>query len=346
MENMNLSDKSKAALKSETWQELGEVLREEIVKEYLKTGYADESKQHDIEVSGTTYKVLERGEITTFYDSLGNTLFNVENKELAAKYDELAKAGDEPDPVDEKEDNGDVAEEENVDLGQEEENSEAGEAQEEEQSEDGKEAAPDNGADNDVISSDEDKELPVPTAAEVADSQKECDRPAKLVAKEKLEKELKNAKDKSFAEPIISYLLKRCEEDEGVAEDVAQEHKTWNKCFNFICESARKSAKGNSRCAVRDDVVYEWAEDYYHMDDKAEEEKRAKEKAEREKKQKEDQKKRIKGMEKRKAAKETTPAPKESAKKEEKPKATPVEKPKKNSKDMDGQMDLFSLMGL
>lgn len=347
MENMNLSDKSKESLKSETWQELGGALREEIVKEYFKTGYLGESKQHDIEVSGTTYKVLERGEITTFYDCLGNTLFDVENKELATKYDELVKANNEPNPVDEKEGNGDVAEEENVDLDQEEENSEAGEAQEEEQSEDGKEAAPDDGADNDVISSDEDKELPASAAAEVADSQKEDGRPAKLVAKEKLEKELKGAKDKSFAESIIGYLLKRCEEDEGVAEDVAQEHKTWDKCFDYIYAQARKQAAGN-RAAVRDDVVYEWAEDYYHKDDKAEE-------AEKAKKEAEAKAKREKAAAEKKATAKSKPtktavkptADKNKAKapvKEEKPKEQ--SKPKRGGKDMEGQLDMFSMMGM
>lgn len=185
-----------------------------------------------------------------------------------------------------------------------------------------------------------------PTEEEIVAAIEENNKPLKIRAKEKLEDELKKAKDKSFAEPVIGYLLKRISEDDGLAEDVCQKHKTWEKCFNFIYESARKSAKGNSRCAVRDDVVYEWAEDYYHKDDKAEEEKRAKEKAEREKKQKEDQKKRSEGMKKREAAKGTAPATKESAKKEEKPKAALVEKPKKNSKDMEGQMDLFSFMGL
>lgn len=166
-------------------------------------------------------------------------------------------------------------------------------------------------------------------------------------AKEKLKEELSKAKDKAFAEPVIGHLLKRIAEDNGLAEDVCQKHKTWDKCFSFIYESARKTAKGSS-CAVRDDVVYEWAEDYYHRDDKAEEEKKAKEKAEREKKQKEDQKKRIEGMEKRKAAKgnEAASAPKASDKKETKSKPAPAEKPKKNSKDMEGQMDLFSMMGL
>ena len=34
--------------------------------------------------------------------------------------------------------------------------------------------------------------------------------------------------------------MKRCEEDQGLAEDVMQEGKTWNKCFNYIVEQARK----------------------------------------------------------------------------------------------------------
>lgn len=190
--------------------------------------------------------------------------------------------------------------------------------------------------------------VPAPTEEEIAAAVEENNKPFKIRAKEKLEEELKKAKDKSFAEPVMEYLLKRCTEDDGLAEDVCQKHKTWEKCFKYIYESARKLAKGSNSCAVRNDVVYEWAEDYYHMDDKAEEEKRAKEKAEREKKQKEDQKKRIEGMEKRKAAKsnEASPAPKANAKNEAEPKAAPAEKPKKNNKDMDGQMDLFSLMGL
>lgn len=35
-------------------------------------------------------------------------------------------------------------------------------------------------------------------------------------------------------DPIITYLLKRCEEDQGLAEDVMQDGKTWNKCFDYI----------------------------------------------------------------------------------------------------------------
>lgn len=353
MDNMNLSDKNKADLKSEKWHESGESLREEIVKGYLKTGYTDESKQHDIEVSGTTYKVLERGEITTFYDGLGNTLFNVENKELAAKYDELAKAGNEPDLVHEKEGNGNVAEEENVDLSQEEENSEAGEALKEEQSEDEKEADQDDGADVDdnmiPMGKASLKEvvmgLPAPTEEEIAAVKEENAKSVKQRAKEKLEKELEADKDKTFAEPVIGYLLKRCEEDLGLAQDVVQEHKTWKKCFDYIYSQARKQSKGKCS-AVRYDVVYEWAEDYYHKDDKAEE-------AEKARKEAEAKAKREKAAEKKKAtnkvAKTTTKLSNDRNKakdpvKGEKTKEQP--KPRKSGKDIEGQIDIFSMLGM
>lgn len=112
----------------------------------------------------------------------------------------------------------------------------------------------------------------------------ENDADAKERAKKKLEDELKNAKDKSFADPIINYLLERCEEDKGLSEDVLQKHKTWKKCLDYVYSLARKQASGNC-AAVRDEVVYEWAEDYYHKDDKAEEAEKAKRAAEAKKKE-------------------------------------------------------------
>ena len=87
MENMNLSDKSKEALKPEKWQELRANEKEEIIREYLKNRYVDGGKQNDISVSGVAYKVLRRREVTTFYDSLGNTLFDVGNEELKVRYE-------------------------------------------------------------------------------------------------------------------------------------------------------------------------------------------------------------------------------------------------------------------
>lgn len=182
-------------------------------------------------------------------------------------------------------------------------------------------------------------------AEEVGEESSENDMPAdsivsidtsaiKQMAKEKLEKEMKDDKDKSFAEPVIRYLLKRCEEDAGLAQDVTQEHKTWSKCRNYIYEQARKQTKGNC-CAIHEDVVYEWAEDYYHRDDKAEKEHRAKKEAERKAKQKrEAEERKVKTMEKGESA---------SKKKEDISKESKL---KKSGKDIEGQLDMFSMMDM
>ena len=111
--------------------------------------------------------------------------------------------------------------------------------------------------------------IPAPTKEEVEVAEAENAKPVKQKAREKLEAEKKKATQKNFAEPIIAYLLKRCEENQGLAEDVMQEGKTWNKCFSYIVEQARKQSNGRS-AAVEDQVVYEWAEDYYHKYEKPE----------------------------------------------------------------------------
>ena len=157
--------------------------------------------------------------------------------------------------------------------------------------------------------------------------------PAKQKAKKKLEKELEDDKNKSFAEPVIGYLLERCAEDEGLAQDVVQEHKTWKKCLEYIYEMARKQAVGNY-AAVRDEVVYEWAEDYYHKDDKAAEEEKVRKEAERKAKQKKTE------------AERKTRAKKAPAAKKKEDTLTEQTKLKKSSKDMEGQIDMFSMMGM
>ena len=141
-----------------------------------------------------------------------------------------------------------------------------------------------------------------------------------------------------YKRQVITYLLKRCEEDDGLAEDVLQNHKTWKKCFDYIYEQARKQKSGNC-AAVRDDVVYEWAEDYFHLDDKAVEEKKKKEEEKRKKQQKQDAEKRKQQKSKQKTVKEKIP--------EKTPDAKPMKEvkkqaPKKN--EPEGQMSLFDLL--
>ena len=328
-----ISEQNKEALQSETWREARKIMKTEIqhfteapeiqhfatvkvskndnvygvvwgnvVREYLKTAYSLENTQADVISDGITYKVLKREKVTAFYDADGNTLFDVENSRLEKEYgyvmqEDKAAIGLENEIV-----NANEAVEIRKELEKEKEDKEFGETK-------------DKKSEESVGKSGNDVESPEPAFV-------------KQMAKEKLEKEIRADKDKTFAEPVIGYLLKRCEEDLGLAQDVAQEHKTWEKCLGYIFGQARKRATGN-RAAVRDDVVYEWAEDYYHKDDKAEEEKKAKEAAERKKKREERDKKA-----KSEPTKAETPRPKEEP------------KFKKNGKDMDGQLDMFSMMGM
>lgn len=112
--------------------------------------------------------------------------------------------------------------------------------------------------------------IPAPTEAEIKAAEAENTKPIKQKAREKLEAEKKKASQKNFADPVITYLLKRCEEDQGLAEDVIQDGKTWDKCFKYIVEQAKKIPRSGNGVAVEDRVVYEWAEDYYHKEDKPE----------------------------------------------------------------------------
>ena len=167
---------------------------------------------------------------------------------------------------------------------------------------------------------------------------------AKQKAKEKLEAEKKKATQKNFAEPIIAYLLKRCEEDQGLAEDVMQEGKTWNKCFNYIAEQARKQSNGRST-AVEDQVVYEWAEDYYHKYEKPETAKKEKDKKPATTKKTEAPAKKV--TEIKKDIQETKNDSKVSEKPEKKDAASKQRKTEKTStksSGLNGQISLFDLL--
>lgn len=166
----------------------------------------------------------------------------------------------------------------------------------------------------------------------------------KQKAKEKLEAEKKKATQKNFADPIIAYLLKRCEEDQGLAEDVMQEGKTWNKCFNYIVEQARKQSNGRST-AVEDRVVYEWAEDYYHKYEKPETVKKEKGKKPATTKKTEAPAKKV--TEIKKDVQKTKNDSKVSEKPEKKDAASKQRKAEKTStksSGLNGQMSLFDLL--
>ena len=353
----DLLEENKEALQSETWQRVRDGMKEKkevihftsektaendygriwerVVKEYLKSGYNAVDSSSVIVVMGKTYKTLKRSEVTVFYDDTGDTLFDVTNERLEKEYEWLMNggAGDAAGNTDTKEEK-DVDEKGDLVVEQVEEGPEAGEGSQTKRAEDDK---PDGVTE--VIEENTESEQETPEPEESKNTSKQDSIPVKQRAEEKLKKELADAKDKSFADPIIGYLLERCREDEGLAEDVVQEHKTWQKCFDYIYNQARKQTKGN--CAVvRYDVVYEWAEDYFHKGDK-EEEKKAKKVAE-------DKAKREKSATERKVAKgkgNTDRTEKISAPpKSETLKVSP--KPKKNRKEVDGQLDLFAMMGM
>lgn len=170
---------------------------------------------------------------------------------------------------------------------------------------------------------------------EIEAAEAENAKPVKQKAREKLEAEKKKATQKNFAEPIITYLMKRCEEDQGLAEDVMQEGKTWSKCFNYIVEQARKQSNGRST-AVEDRVVYEWAEDYYHKYEKPETAKKEKSKkpATTKKKIKKDVRK----------TKDDSKVSEKPAKKDAASKQRKTEKTSTKNSELSGQMSLFDLL--
>ena len=178
--------------------------------------------------------------------------------------------------------------------------------------------------------------LPDPTPEEIEIAEKANAGDVQEKAKQKLDDELKSAGNKAFAIPIMTYLKKRCDEDPGMAEDILQEHKTWKKCFDYIHEKARGYASG-SCVAVPDNVVYEWAEYYFRLDDKALEEKKKKERKELEEKRKAEAAKRKSGSGKQKAAVKKDNGEKKAAAPDKKGKAS-------KNKESEGQMSLFDLL--
>lgn len=282
-----------------------------VVQAYLKDGYKTEGDVKEITVSGILYKILVRSEDTVFYDADGATLFDVENGRLESEYGKMTQRQGKT----------------GTDCPIKTQIEESGE----------KELKCSGGIDEECRQCEKAADPVGESGVEGRDAMD-----IKEQAKKKLEQELERAEDRAFADPIIGHLLKRCMEDGRLAHDVMQEHKTWEKCVSYIDGQAEahmpKKRAAVVRVAIRYEVVYEWAEDYYHKDDKAEEEEKARKEAERKAEQ-------AKAAAERKAkAKEKPVKASVPEKKEDKPKGQL--KPKKNSRDMDGQLDMFSMMGM
>ena len=174
----------------------------------------------------------------------------------------------------------------------------------------------------------------------------------KQKAKEKLEAEkaLKTTKvngcmvDESITSETIDYLMKRCEDDQGLAEDVIQDNKTWYKCLEYIIDQVKKKSGGAST-AVKHCVVYEYAEDYYHKEEKTETAKKEKGKKPATTKKTEAPDKKV--TEIKKDIQETKDDSKVSEKPEKKDAASKQRKTEKTStksSGLNGQMSLFDLL--
>lgn len=345
-----------------------------LVREYLKTAYDEEEVQCEVKSFGKTYKVLKRDKVTAFYDEDGNTLFDVVNERLQKEYEYIMKDSDDREisetgrtlaQAETQKENNDVAE---CIKGK----SPSGtcgaaaycnkglkccsECQEPCNSHCGWLDKPDNATEktygNEVEKENDSTEKTADTAeGEKLEEDKDKTEQSMPVysgvdgAIAKLQAELEKAKEKEFAKPVIEYLLERCRQSESLAADICQSHKTWEKCYSYIYEKARKKLNSKSG-PVRDDVVFEWAEDYFHLDDKALEEKKAKEEVERKKKSAEKKK-----QDTEKKGKATSVKSPKSGKAEEKKTAVSepkreVQKPKSKKNELDGQIDFFSMMGM
>lgn len=109
-------------------------------------------------------------------------------------------------------------------------------------------------------------------------------------AEEKIRKEMWILKDRDFADVISQHLVKKCE-DEFFSSQVLQPHKTLQKCLNYVMEQAYEIAEKkykalkeesgdsnrNVAMACSEIQVYQWAEDYYMLDDAEDEEKKREE---------------------------------------------------------------------
>jgi len=87
------------------------------------------------------------------------------------------------------------------------------------------------------------------------------------------------------AEPIMRFLLQKCEGDEEFSGMVTQEHKTLAKCFSFVHEQACNHLDKKNGW-IEDDEVYMMAVDYFNLDDEEHERKKAQEAEQREEERK------------------------------------------------------------
>lgn len=354
-----LSEKSKEALQSETWQKVRDSMKEkrevrhftaentvenaygrtweQVVKEYLKNGYSAANNSPDIVVMGETYKTLKRPTVTVFYDAAGDTLFDVTNERLKKEYEWLMNSGT-------------VDTAESMDAG-------------EENGEDGK-------GNSVVEQTEEDPKASVAPQAERTEEEKECpsaDKAESVKPYSSGEEKLIAEEDEMIAsikpefkkimraqmDLLFKELISWTKQDPEFEKKVLLNHKSMKRCMKFCADKAmglrelsdqEKAAARNNNIPIATPVgsnmLFEWIKEYYDKDDKAE--------VEKEKKAATVQKK---SADKKKAIGKKKEDPKEIVSKKQEKKS--VEKkedpktagsPKKQDKFVNGQISMFDLL--
>lgn len=102
-------------------------------------------------------------------------------------------------------------------------------------------------------------------------------------AKAKLLDEMLHLKDANFADVIGNYLMKEYRAM-GLESFILQNHKTLQRCIDYLMEKAwelvdeeSKKQRINTGFAVAGDMVINWVEEYYVLDDREQMEKKEKE---------------------------------------------------------------------
>lgn len=133
---------------------------------------------------------------------------------------------------------------------------------------------------------------------------------------------------------LFDGLIEIIETDERLAGNIVQEHKSFERCYKYMENKAKKLAgSGAQSCCVRSDMLFDWVREYYALDDLEAFNKEKKAKEEREQAMKRAEERRKNGI-----TPTVTPTPK--------PSTTPVAPVKKNKKEDPNQMSLFDLMGM
>ena len=309
----NLSEESKKEVKHFTAENAAEnaygAIWNQVVEEYLRSGYNAVDNSLDIVVMGETYKTLRRPEVTAFYDAAGDTLFDVTNERLEKEYEQLMNDSAKADAEISK------LEESKTDVDEEEKESPSADKTESVKSYG-------SGEEDEMIASIK------PEFKNVMRAQMD------LLFKELISW---TKQDPEFEKKVLlnHKSIKRCMKycaDKAMGLRAPSDQEKAAARYNNIPIVT----------PVRSDMLLEWIKEYYDKDDKAEAEKEKK--ADTACRKSADKKKPV---EKKKAALKETALTRQEKKPAEKKEGTKAAgSPKKQDKFVDGQISMFDVLGV